>query len=63
MVDPVADDLFERFAERDVQYTDWAGWLKLNDHELALGAADKSPIDRERVKVVDREEMVDVSRS
>lgn len=63
LIDPVADDLFERFAERDVQFTDWAGWLKLNDHELALGAADKSPIDRERVKVVDREEMVDVSRS
>ena len=63
LVEPVADDLFERFAERDVQYTDWAGWLKLNDHELALGAADTSPIDRERVKVVDREEMVEVSRS
>jgi ferredoxin--NADP+ reductase len=49
--------------ERGVEYTDWSGWLKLNEHEIALGAADTSPIERERVKVVEREEMVRVSRN
>jgi ferredoxin--NADP+ reductase len=62
-VDPVADDVLVRLAERGVQFTDWSGWLKLNEHELALGAADTSHVERERVKVVDRDEMVQVSRS
>jgi ferredoxin--NADP+ reductase len=61
-VDPVADDVLVRLAERGVQFTDWSGWLKLNEHELSLGAADASHIERERVKVVDRDEMVRVSR-
>jgi ferredoxin--NADP+ reductase len=47
---------------RGVKYTDWAGWLKLNAHELELGANDKSAVERERVKVVDREEQVRISR-
>jgi len=47
---------------RGVKYTDWAGWLKLNSHELELGANDKSPVERERVKVVDRDEQVRISR-
>jgi ferredoxin--NADP+ reductase len=63
LIDPVADDVLVRLAERGVQFTDWSGWLKLNEHELALGAADTSHVERERVKVVDRNEMVQVSRS
>jgi ferredoxin--NADP+ reductase len=47
---------------RGIKYTDWAGWLKLNSHELELGANDKSPVERERVKVVDRDEQVRISR-
>jgi ferredoxin--NADP+ reductase len=47
---------------RGVEYTDWAGWLKLNSHELELGANDKSAVERERVKVVDRDEQVRISR-
>jgi ferredoxin--NADP+ reductase len=63
LVDPTEDSVLTKLIERGVEYTDWSGWLKLNEHELALGAADASPIERERVKVVEREEMVRVSRS
>ncbi|RWZ50980.1 pyridine nucleotide-disulfide oxidoreductase [Labedella phragmitis] len=44
-------------AERGVEFTTLDGWHRLDQHELALGAARG----RERVKVVSREEMVDVS--
>ena len=47
---------------RGIKYTDWAGWLKLHAHELELGAIDESPVQRERVKVVDRDEQVRISR-
>ncbi|AHH96579.1 FAD-dependent oxidoreductase [Kutzneria albida] len=40
------------------QVTTWAGWQRLDAYELALGAAQ----DRERIKVVPREEMIDISR-
>jgi ferredoxin--NADP+ reductase len=62
-VDPTEESVLTKLIERGVEYTDWSGWLKLNEHEIALGAADTSPIERERVKVVEREEMVRVSRS
>jgi ferredoxin--NADP+ reductase len=62
LVDPVEERVLTRLIERGVEYTDWSGWLKLNEHELALGAADASHVERERVKVVDRDEMVRVSR-
>ena len=65
LVDPSNGDsaeLLAKLAERGVHYTDWAGWLKLNAHELALGAADSSEVERERVKVVDRDEQVAISR-
>ena len=50
---------------RGVAWTTWDGWQLLDAHELALGEAfgpvgDKP---RERVKVVDRQTMIDVSRS
>ncbi len=44
--------------ERGVRWTDLDGWHRLDDHELALGAASG----RVRVKVVPRDEMVDISR-
>jgi ferredoxin--NADP+ reductase len=50
-------------ASRGVEYTTWQGWLALNQHELALGAADASHVERERVKVVDRDEQVAISRA
>ncbi|MGQ4495776.1 FAD-dependent oxidoreductase [Dermabacteraceae bacterium P13101] len=50
---------------KGVQYTTWEGWLKLEEHEQALGAAalDAEGNPRERVKVVSREEMVRISNS
>jgi len=50
-------------ANRGVEYTTWQGWLALNQHELALGAADASHVERERVKVVARDEQVAISRA
>ena len=43
---------------RGVRYTDLDGWHNLDAHEKALGEADG----RERVKVVPRDEMVEVAR-
>ena len=43
---------------RGVKYTDLDGWHRLDEHEIALGA----PQDRARIKVVPRQEMVDISR-
>lgn len=43
---------------RGVIWTDLTGWHRLDQHELALGAA----AGRTRIKVVSREEMVSVSR-
>ena len=45
-------------ATRGVRWTDLEGWHRLDEHEVALGAAQ----DRARIKVQDREEMVRVSR-
>jgi len=53
--------------ERGVEYTTWEGWNKLDAHELALGAAwtsahEGTGVVRERVKVVPREDMIEISR-
>lgn len=66
LVDPAhanQDAVLEVLADRGVEYTTWQGWLALNQHELALGAADASHVERERVKVVDRDEQVAISRA
>ena len=44
---------------RGVNYTNLDGWHRLDDHEKSLGA----PHGRDRIKVVDREEMLRVSRN
>lgn len=54
-------DILDLFAEREVEVTTWDGWLELDAHERALGAAHEHT--RERVKVVPREEQVEISRS
>lgn len=46
-------------AERGVAWTDIAGWIRLDDHEKALGL----PHGRERIKVVPRDEMIAISRA
>ncbi|WP_439688812.1 FAD-dependent oxidoreductase [Curtobacterium sp. SP.BCp] len=55
--DPSAEAVPALLRERGVAYTDLDGWHNLDEHELALGAA----VGRERIKVVPRDEMVDVS--
>ena len=60
---PTQDSVIELLNERGIKFTNWQGWLALNEHELALGAADSSHVDRERVKVVDRDEQVAISRN
>ena len=55
------DAIFALLESRGVQYTTWDGWLALDAHERALGAADTSPVERERVKVVPRDEQIAIS--
>jgi ferredoxin--NADP+ reductase len=55
--DPAAID--ELLTGRGVEYTTWDGWLKLDKVERQLG----EERGRERLKVVPREEMVELSRS
>ncbi len=53
---------FEKHLESlGIEFTNWAGWETLDNHEIQLGSAHTH--ERERVKVVDRQEMVDISRS
>lgn len=49
---PEAVDAF--LAERGVRYTTWDGWYRLDAAEKALG----EPQGRERVKIVEREDML-----
>ena len=42
---------------RGVEFTDLAGWHRLDEHEMGLGG----PAGRARIKVVPRDEMVDIS--
>ena len=51
---PARPDIVELLAARSRPTSDWAGWLRLEDYEGALGAADG----RGRVKVHDLESML-----
>ncbi|MFJ3218008.1 FAD-dependent oxidoreductase [Kitasatospora sp. NPDC086801] len=53
-VEPDPDAVVEHLRGRGVRYTTWEGWQQLDAHERALGEAEG----RERVKVVEREEMI-----
>ena len=59
------DAILRLLEDRGVQYTTWDGWTALDEHEKARGAAavDADGEPRARVKVVEREEMVSVSRA
>ncbi|PZP14646.1 MAG: pyridine nucleotide-disulfide oxidoreductase [Brachybacterium faecium] len=58
------DAILRLLDDRGVQYTTWEGWMALDAHEKALGAAavDADGEPRARIKVVDREEMVRIAR-
>lgn len=57
--EPSPDAVLELLDGRGLQYTTWEGWDLLDAHEIALG----EPHGRPRIKVVDRETMVEVSRA
>ncbi len=52
------DAILDFLAARGIPFTTWQGWAKLDSHEKSLGLA----AGRERIKVVEREEMTRVSR-
>lgn len=56
--EPAGASLRDLLDERGVAYTTWEGWNRLDAHERALGEARG----RERMKVVPREDMVNISR-
>jgi ferredoxin--NADP+ reductase len=45
--------------QRGLEFTTWDGWDLLDAHEISLG----EPHGRARIKVVDRQTMVEVSRA
>src|SRR5699024_1082891 len=53
------DAVLRKLEGDGVPYTTWHGWELLDTHERSLGEA----AGRERVKVVGREEMTQISRS
>lgn len=57
------DEVLELLEARGIRYTTWNGWLALDAHERGLGEAFEGPVVRERVKVVPRDEQVELSRS
>jgi ferredoxin--NADP+ reductase len=64
--EPAPDAITEFLESRAIAYTTWDGWQLLDAHELALGQAYGPLPDervRERVKVVDRDTMIEVSRA
>ncbi len=66
--EPEEDAIIKLLEERGVEYVTWEGWLKLDAYEKSLGASYVHPdpatgeLVRERVKVVDRAEMVRIAR-
>ncbi len=63
---PGEEEVVELLESRGVDYTTWEGWNKLDAHEKYLGesyvSAPGIEVKRERVKVVDREHMVNISK-
>ena len=55
--DPAEESVIALLESRKIPFTTWAGWYRLDEHERALGAAEG----RERIKVVEREDMLAAS--
>jgi ferredoxin--NADP+ reductase len=63
--EPDPESITELLASKGISYTTWDGWQLLDAHEQSLGVA-YGPVGdkpRERVKVVERETMIEVSRA
>ncbi len=52
------DQILETLQARNVEYVDWAKWLKIDSKEKALGEA----AGRERIKLFDREEILQITK-
>ncbi|WP_267544642.1 FAD-dependent oxidoreductase [Arthrobacter sp. H14-L1] len=61
---PDPDAVVGLLASRGIHYTGWEGWLELDSHERVLGAAASAHggVQRERVKVVSRTDMLTAAR-
>ncbi len=61
---PDPDAVVGLLESRSIHYTGWDGWLELDGHEKALGAAASAHggVQRERVKVVPRTDMLTIAR-
>ena len=57
--EPSEQSVIDLLNARGIEFTDAAGWAKLDDYEKSLGV----PEGRERIKAVDRAEMIRVSRA
>ncbi|OZC91260.1 pyridine nucleotide-disulfide oxidoreductase, partial [Rhodococcus sp. 06-418-1B] len=55
--DPELDAVTTFLEDKKVPFTTWDGWYRLDAHERSLG----EPEGRERVKVVEREDMLRAS--
>ena len=60
--EPTSGDILSLLTSREVAFTTWAGWLRLDAHERLLGTSTPLAVQRERVKVVPRDEQVAISR-
>lgn len=62
---PDEQSILDLLDQRGVDYSDWNGWRELDDYEMSLGELESQsgPVERERVKVVDRDEQVRISRA
>ena len=60
--EPSSDDILGLLTSRGVPFTTWDGWLRLDAHERYLGSTTPLEVERERVKVVPRDEQVGISR-
>lgn len=54
---PSEDAIIEYLEGKQIPYTTWQGWYRLDAHERSLG----EPEGRERIKVVEREDMLKAS--
>ncbi len=63
---PGEAEIVQLLKSRGVEFTTWEGWNKLDAHEKHLGElyvpAPGTAVVRERIKVVDREQMVNISQ-
>lgn len=58
------DSIVHLMNERGIRFTDWDGWLRLHEHEVAQGASrvDSAGEARPSVKVTDRDDMLRIAR-